>query len=68
MVPNKTGSRSPIVYPKIPTPWFLTFSLTIDPGEIEVKEINLILEKAGRIVGLGGWRPVFGRFEVMTAE
>jgi hypothetical protein len=50
--------------------WSATFSAVIDEGVIEVSQVREALVAAGRLVGIGDWRPgaprggSFGRFEV----
>lgn len=61
-IPPKTGALLWKVRCMMPTGWRIKFSLTFDeeifPGGTMLK----ILERAGRFIGLGGWRPKFGRF------
>lgn len=51
--------------------WSAKFSVVYDPGVIDIESITTALEAAGRLVGIGDWRPgapkggSFGRF---TAE
>lgn len=50
--------------------WSVTFAVCIDPTVIDVADVRRALESAGRLVGMGDWRPgaprggSFGRFEV----
>ncbi len=50
--------------------WHVTFSLVFDPGILDESTIKTALESAGRLVGIGDWRPgaprggSFGRFAV----
>jgi hypothetical protein len=34
----------------------------LDPGVIELEDIRQIADTAGQLIGLGDWRPRFGRF------
>ena len=49
--------------------WSVTFSAAIDPSVLEVSQVLDALVNAGRLVGIGDWRPgaprggSFGRFE-----
>lgn len=44
--------------------WAVTISLDFDPKIIERSDIEDALHYAGRVVGLGDYRPRFGRFTV----
>lgn len=44
--------------------WSLSFNLHYDPDVLNLRDINEILTDAGRLVGLGDWRPKYGRFTV----
>jgi hypothetical protein len=46
--------------------WSITFQLNFDQALVDLREIKKALEDAGQIVGLGDFRPRFGRFEVVT--
>lgn len=61
-IPPRTGSLVWKCRCMIPTGWQLTFSLEFDEDIIAVNSLTEALEIAGRLVGLGGWRPKFGRF------
>jgi len=45
--------------------WSLKFNLAIDETAIEMEDVDKCLKTAGRLVGLGDYRPRFGRFEVL---
>ena len=47
--------------------WSLTFSLAYDENSIQRSEIDQCLTSAGMMVGLGDYRPRFGRFEVVKS-
>jgi hypothetical protein len=53
--------------------WSAEFSVCIDPGVIDVSDVRLALSNAGRLVGIGDWRPgaprggSFGRFVLEDA-
>jgi len=54
-------------------PWFPTWAvqadLVLDPSVLEVADIKLIAENSGQYIGLGDWRPRFGRFNAeVTAK
>ncbi|MCA2654525.1 hypothetical protein [Microcystis sp. M061S2] len=63
------GIPNPKVRPVLPTPWTLQFDLELFPNK-EIKEqelINLIAE-AGRAIGLGTFRGVYGKFLLESWE
>lgn len=51
--------------PIIEAPWSVTHQFEFMPDEINATELQQILERAGKIVGVGDYRPRFGTF---TAE
>jgi copper chaperone CopZ len=57
-------SRIIRIRPMIPTGWNIEFTLEYD--DRIVNEANLVkaMQDAGALVGLGDWRPKFGRFTV----
>lgn len=57
-------SRVMRVRPMIPTGWELAFEIEFDESVINEKAIVSAMEDAGTLVGLGDWRPKFGRFAV----
>lgn len=59
------GIPNPKVRPVIPAPWSIAFDLTIFPNrEIKEDEIKNLIEEAGRAIGLGTFRGVFGKYIV----
>lgn len=62
-IPPKKGNLIWKARCMIPTGWKLQFSIEFDEDTIAVKSMVEILEAAGK-VGVGGWRPKFGRFLV----
>ncbi len=46
--------------------WELKFSVQYDEELLEPKQVSDFVALAGRIVGLGDWRPKHGRFEVVA--
>lgn len=42
--------------------WSLTARGYLDEEQMELTELRQIAQRAGRLVGLGDWRPRFGRF------
>lgn len=63
------GIPNPKVRPVLPAPWSLEFNLTIFPNkEIREEEIKNLIEEAGRAIGLGTFRGVFGKYLVRSWE
>lgn len=52
------------VRPMIPTGWSLEFELEFDATIINPKALMRAMVDAGSLIGLGDWRPKFGRFLV----
>jgi hypothetical protein len=50
--------------PMIPTGWLLEFSVEYDDTILNEKSLIKAMQDAGALVGLGDWRPKFGRFTV----
>jgi hypothetical protein len=63
------GIPNPKVRPVLPLPWAVEFELTLYPNsEIKEVEIQNLFEEGGRALGLGTFRGVFGKFEVVQWE
>jgi hypothetical protein len=43
--------------------WSLSAEGYLDETQIELDELRQIAQRAGKLIGLGDWRPRFGRFE-----
>jgi hypothetical protein len=52
--------------PMIPTGWSISFSLEFDDSILNEKNLVKAMQDAGALIGLGDWRPKFGRFTVQT--
>jgi hypothetical protein len=52
------------VRPMFPTGWSVSFTLEYDEGVINERAIVEAMQDAGSLIGLGDWRPKFGRFSV----
>jgi len=52
------------IRPMFPTKWSLTFELEFDETILNEKNLIKAMQDAGALVGLGDWRPKFGRFSV----
>lgn len=48
--------------------WSLTFTVMYDPGILSASQLDGFVAEAGRIIGLGDWRPRNGRFDVESAK
>jgi len=57
-------SRLIRVRPMFPTGWNISFDLEYDDTILNEKSLIKAMQDAGAVVGLGDWRPKFGRFAV----
>lgn len=48
--------------------WSLSFEVLVNPNELEPDQVRQALDNAGMLVGLGDYRPKFGRFVVSAFE
>lgn len=48
--------------------WSLEFNVNFLPSELEESQVRDAVDTASRIIGLGDWRPKYGRFIVKSAE
>lgn len=48
--------------------WVLEADFHVDTGQIDLNTFTEIAEKAGTMIGIGDYRPRFGRFEVSVSE
>lgn len=53
---------------RIPAGWEATFELTLDNSILDLTEIESILKDAGHRIGVGDYRPKFGRFQVISLQ
>ena len=53
--------------PMIPTGWKLNFDLEFDDSIVNEKAVTKAIIDAGALIGLGDWRPKFGRLTVEVA-
>jgi hypothetical protein len=60
-------SRIIRIRPMVPTGWSLTFELEFDETIVNQKNLIKAMIDAGALIGLGDWRPKFGRFTVEAA-
>lgn len=66
--PPRTGGAVIIRYPMMEADWEVSFTLTVVDDRRAEADIRRGLEEAGLLVGLGPWRPEFGRFIVSEWE
>jgi hypothetical protein len=52
------------IRPMIPTGWTMRFTVEFDETIVNAASVLTALQEAGSLVGLGDWRPKFGRFTV----
>lgn len=62
-----TTSRVIRTRPLIPSGWSLSFEVEYDESIINPRNLEQSMRDAGALVGLGDWRPKFGRFSVEVA-
>jgi hypothetical protein len=48
--------------------WKATFNVEIDPTVLDVRQVELAVNTAGRLLGMGDWRPRYGRFVAKVSE
>ena len=58
------NSRIIRIRPMVPTGWSITFVIEWDDSIVDEKSLVKAMADAGSLVGLGDWRPKFGRFLV----
>jgi hypothetical protein len=63
-IPPKRGAAAIIRRPALSPGWSLPFELLIADDRIPPESIRRALETAGLLVGIGAWRPEYGRFIV----
>lgn len=66
-VPAKVGLARIMRTRPIFRTWSATITVTHDESVMDEPELFQILKTAGQLVGLGDWRPRFGRFSVERA-
>lgn len=62
-----TTSRVMRTRPRFPQ-WALEADLFVDTGQLDLEQISSVAEKAGQMIGLGDYRPRFGRFDVEVSK
>jgi hypothetical protein len=56
----RTMRARPLVHPG----WVSTHQFNLLDDVIDIRELVPVLERAGRLVGLGDWRPTYGTYDV----
>lgn len=54
--------------PKFPSGWTLEFDLCFDETVLNLADIIEAVQAAGQYVGIGDWRPKFGRFQLVAVD
>lgn len=63
-----TGRRTMRARPIIPAGWTSTHHFELLTDVIDPRDLAPILERAGRLVGIGDWRPTYGTFSAAVAS
>lgn len=66
--PPRTGGAMIIRRPALDTGWKLDFTLNVMDDRRTPEEIRRSLDEGGLLVGIGSWRPEYGRFIVTEWE
>ena len=61
---NADGSATIVRRPALNAGWRLPFRMAVLDDLVREEDLRLALQTAGERVGLGGWRPEYGRFTV----
>lgn len=61
---NADGSATIVRRPAIREGWRLPFRISVLDDLVRAEDVHVSLIAAGERVGLGGWRPEYGRFQV----
>lgn len=48
--------------------WQITFQVEYDEQVLDAADIDQFVETAGRLIGVGDWRPKYGRFQVVEVS
>ena len=63
-IPPKTGAAAMIRRPCLNAGWHLSFALNVVDDRRNPNDIRTAVDSGGLLVGLGSWRPEYGRFRV----
>lgn len=64
-IPPRTGAAAVIRRPMLNPGWRLPFTIHVVDNRRDPDSIRRSIEEAGLLVGLGSWRPEYGRFGVI---
>lgn len=66
-VPGRNADKSATIVrrPALKAGWRLPFGMTIVDDIVREEDLKISLDAAGMRVGLGGWRPEYGRFQLI---
>lgn len=64
VIQQKRTMRARPVFPG----WSLSFEVDFDPDTIDGSTVKTALERAGQLIGMGDYRPRFGRFVVTESS
>lgn len=62
---NADGSATIVRRPALNAGWHLPFAMKVLDDLVREEDLHAALQTAGERVGLGGWRPEYGRFTVI---
>lgn len=65
---NSDGSATIVRRPALNTGWRLSLRLRVLDDLVREDDLRLALQTTGERVGLGGWRPEYGRFVIVEWE
>lgn len=63
-VPPKRGPMVKVWRPAMEVGWTLRFAFRVFDDIVDAEQVREALATAGLLVGLGAWRPEYGRFVV----
>ena len=52
----------------IPEGWTTTHRLQLLEDIIDPRDLTKVFDRAGRVVGVGDWRPIYGTFTTEVGE
>ncbi|HXG77666.1 MAG TPA: hypothetical protein VNJ53_13955 [Gaiellaceae bacterium] len=58
-----SGRRTMRARPRIPAGWEATVDFDLHADSLHASKLEPVIERAGQVIGLGDWRPIFGTFE-----
>jgi hypothetical protein len=67
-IPPRTGPMNKIYRPQINAERKLKVEFNVTSNAVELAKLMIGWEQTGLIVGIGAWRPEYGRFRVLSFE